>query len=295
MRVLVLGGSGLVGAQFVELQAGQFEIVAPSHTDLDVLDSTVLATALERSKPDAVVNFVGWADVDGAEAERDHENGRVFALNALFPAQLARQCLDNGVHLVHVSTDYVFDGTNAERPYSETDTPNPLSWYARTKYVGECRVLEAHQAACIARIEMPFTATHARKSDFARLVARRLAGNEPVIAVDDQRITPILLDDAAAALAELVRQRFEGIVHLAATTWTTPYDYAMAIARRLGLREELISRQPFADFAKTRAAARPQHSWLDVSLFTQRCCSAVLRNMDAQVDAWAAAGVRFEA
>jgi dTDP-4-dehydrorhamnose reductase len=213
----------------------------------------------------------------------------VYALNARFPQELARHCERADVRLLHVSTDYVFDGAQAEAPYLESDEPNPLSWYAQTKYLGECTVLEANPSACIARIEMPFTARRARKSDFARLVEQRLRAKEGVVAVDDQRITPVLLEDAVAAMVELLVHGWRGIVHVASSTWTTPFDYARGVARRLHLDEGLVRRQRFAEFAGTRPATRPQHSWLDVSLFRQQCTTDMLRSVDEELDAWAQA------
>src|SRR5207237_2445386 len=121
-----------------------------------------------------------WADVDGAEPERGNTSGRVYALNASFPTQLAGICQERGKHLVHVSTDYVFDGQLAERPYTESDPTQPLSWYARTKLLGERGVLDSGASVCVTRIEMPFTRRDHRKLDFARLCQRRLAAGQPI-------------------------------------------------------------------------------------------------------------------
>ena len=288
MRVLVLGGSGLVGSRACQLWGGDAEVVAPSHGELDVLDTPALSAFVECCQPDAIVNLAAWADVDAAEPQRDDKQGTVFALNVRFPGELARLCVRSRRYLVHVSTDYVFDGTRLDRPYSEADTPNPLCWYAQTKYWGEQRVLEAHPDACIARIEMPFTATEHRKSDFPRLVVRRLTHGQSVAGVLDQRITPVLLDDAVFALRALVDRHVGGIVHVASTSWTTPYELARAIASRMALDSTRIEATKFDEFATTRPARRPQHSWLDVSFFEQACASRILRTVDAQLDAWVA-------
>lgn len=283
MRVLVLGASGLVGSHFVALARQRHEVLAPTHAELDVLDTSALATYLSRAQPEAIVNCVGWADVDGAESQRGDTAGLTHALNANLPGELAK----SGAYLLHLSTDYVFDGTKQDAPYTERDQPNPLSWYAQTKLAGEQRVLEATENACIARIEMPFTARPHAKSDFARSVARRLRAGEAISGVVDQRITPVRLEDCAVALQELLQLQVRGLIHVAASSWTTPYDYACGIARRLRLDTSLIRREQFGVFAGTRPARRPQNSWLDVSLFEQRVGASVLHSMDDQLDAWA--------
>src|ERR1051326_1251178 len=119
--VIVLGGSGLVGSRLRQLWTSQMEVVAPTHAELDVLDPGALESFLEASPASSVVNLVAWADVDGAEPERGDTRGLVHRLNVDFPARLAGLTRRFEKHLVHVSTDYVFGGTNAERPYREDD------------------------------------------------------------------------------------------------------------------------------------------------------------------------------
>src|SRR5436190_12310713 len=106
--LLVLGGSGLVGAALLALWHDRFELIAPSHADLDVLDLQALTSFLEHTPADVVVNLAAWADVDAAEAERGHTDGPVYRMNVTYPGQLAELCRLLDKHLVHVSTDYVF-------------------------------------------------------------------------------------------------------------------------------------------------------------------------------------------
>jgi dTDP-4-dehydrorhamnose reductase len=286
--MIVLGGSGLVGWRLCTLLGKDTEIVAPGHPELDVLDPKALEAFITNAQADSVVNLAAWADVDGAESQSGDTTGVVYQLNVEFPGRLAALCRQTGKHLVHVSTDYVFDGTNSEKPYAEEDETGPLGWYAQTKREGELAVFANNAEACVARIEMPYTAGQHAKRDLARLVATRLKQGQTVQGVTDQRITPVFLDDAAVALRRLSDARYSGPVHVAAASWTTPYEFARGIARRLGLNEDCVIQVEFAQFAATRPARRPQHSWLDVSRFTQSFGSDILRPVDAALDAWTA-------
>lgn len=285
--ILLLGGTGLVGSTLRRTWAD--EVVAPGHAELDVLDETALAAWLGQNRANVVVNAVGWADVDGAERERGDTGGRVHALNVDFPRRLAGLCQQLDKHLIHFSTDYVFDGTNAERPYVETDPTHALCWYAETKLRGEQALLSSSASVCVARIEMPFTSSDHPKRDLARTVVARLRAGQSIAGVTDQRITPVFLDDVAQAILRLVETRYTGVIHVAAAGWTTPYDFARSIGRRLGLPEELVQKVTFERFAATRPARRPQHSWLDVSRFEGMFGTGILKSVEAQLDAWAGA------
>ncbi len=286
--VLVLGGSGLVGTRFRELCRDSVKLLAPAHSQLDVLNTSELASSVDAHMPEAVVNLAAWADVDGAEPQRGDTSGTVFQLNAAYPGELAQMCAARNIYLLHVSTDYVFDGENDARPYREDDAPNPLGWYAQTKLDGERAIQASAAEACIARIEMPFTAQPFRKTDFARVCLSRLQRGESIAGVTDQRITPVFLDDAAATLFKLIELRATGVVHVASASWTTPYEFAHGIALRLGLNATPIHETSFEDFSKSRAAKRPRHSWLDVSKAQRLVGPRVLRSIDEQLDAWVA-------
>jgi dTDP-4-dehydrorhamnose reductase len=286
--VVVLGGSGLVGSQVLELWAdgADTRLIAPSHADLDVLNRDALANFLHQTSAPTVINLAAWADVDKAETQRGDLTGSVYNLNATYPSRLAQLCGELGKHLIHISTDYVFDGASAERPYREGDVVNPLCWYAQTKRAGEQAVLDSGADVCLVRIAMPFTARNHPHRDFARTCLQRLQAGEPIRGVQDQRITPVLLDDAVHALRLLALARFTGIVHVATSAWTTPYRFARSIATRLGLNIDLVQAENFETFVISRPARRPQHSWLDVSLFTDLFGPDVLRPLETEVEMW---------
>lgn len=285
---MVLGGSGLVGSQVLELWPEEIDqrLIAPTHAELDVLDSDAVAAFLRQTDAQSVINLAAWADVDGAEAQRGDRGGRVYGLNAAYPGELARVCGELGKHLLHVSTDYVFGGTQDERPYREGDPTGPLCWYAETKLMGEQNVLDYGPSVCVARIAMPFTARDYPKRDFARTCVRRFEAGQPILGVQDQRITPVLLDDAVRALQLLNSARFTGIVHVAASEWTTPYRFARTIAQYLGVDSGLVQPEDFETFAASRQARRPQHSWLDVSLFGDLFGREILRPLETEVKIW---------
>jgi dTDP-4-dehydrorhamnose reductase len=286
--VLVLGGSGFVGSRVRELWDGPLELLAPTHAELDVLDWSALASAIQTSPASSVLNLVAWADVDGAEAQSGDESGRVYQLNASLPGRLAELCRAHGKHLLHVSTDYVFDGVSHARPYRETDPTRALCWYAETKLAGEAAVLDVGGNVTVARIEMPFSGRAFPKRDFARAFLARLESSSPFKAVVDQRITPVFLDDAIEAFRLLLAKRTPGVMHVAAADATTPFAFAQALARRMELDVDLVEQVSFEEFAATRSARRPQHSWLDVTRFGTTVQPGVLRSVEDELDAWAA-------
>ena len=287
-KVVVFGGWGFVGSRVREMWSDALEVVAPTHAELDVLDTDAVAALLSAARPSVVLNLAAGAHVDAAEAERGNRQGRVYALNAAFPGRLADLCRQRDAYLVHVSTDYVFDGTQTARAYREDDPPRPLSWYGETKLAGEQGVRDAHPGACVARIEMPFSARAHARTDFARTCLARLAAGQSIAGVTDQRITPVFLDDAIGALGRLIARRYAGLVHLASTTWTTPYAYARAVAERLGLHTELVRPTTFDAFSATRPAPRPRCSWLDVTRFETEFGPDILRPFEAELEAWVA-------
>lgn len=137
-KILITGGSGQLGSDCCRILARNYELLAPPSPELDIGDAVAIREAVSGFKPDIVLNCAAFAKVDACEAERD----LAWRINAEGPENLARAAKAAGAVLVHISTDYVFDGRrSAPEPYGEEDSPNPLSWYGRSKLAGEERIV----------------------------------------------------------------------------------------------------------------------------------------------------------
>lgn len=265
MKILVFGGSGLVGSRFLEL-ASDYDITAPSHEELDLLDFDNLENYLLQSAAETVINFAAYTNVDEGEKEKDNKDGLVYRLNVSVPEALAQYCSSSGKYFVHISTDYVFDGTK-ETPYVEEDVPNPVNWYGTTKFLGEDTVRNISSNFLIIRPEMPYSAFFEKKMDLARIFLKMLEEKKVINGIIDQKITPTFVDTLIYGLLGLIDAKSSGIYHLASTDTTTPFEFANLIADEFNLDKNLIKSISFAEYAKTRTAKRPQNSFLNVSKF----------------------------
>lgn len=283
MKILVLGGSGLVGSRFLDLYNSKFEISSPSHDELDILSVDELNNKVKESQAEVVINFTGYTNVDEAEKEKDIHSGLAYKLNVLAVGNLAKICAENGNHFIHLSTDYVFNGRK-DAPYVESDKPDPVCWYGMTKMLGEEEILSIDMDYTVARVEMPYSSHFLKKSDFARTFLKMLQDGKEINGIYDQKITPIFVDDLVKALSLIVEKKPKGIYHLASTNHTTPYDFANLIAEKFNLDKNLVKKVSFEEYSKTRAAKRPQNSYLDVSKFEGEFGKGILRTVSDSLD-----------
>lgn len=273
-KLLILGSTGLVGSRFVRLYQKKYSIttLGRGNTDIkvDLLSKENLEEKIQNLDIDAIINFAAYTNVDGAEKEKGDKNGEVYRLNCLLPLWLTNYCKNLGKKLYHISTDYVFKGTQDARPYNEEDTPAPVnSWYAMTKYFGEENILKSDsgkKSSAIIRISYPYSGLYKRKLDIARAVIEKLKNNKLYFGAKDQKIKPSSVDDIAQALSLLVEKGETGIYHVAGNyypdEYITPYYFAKKIAEKMDLRLSLIKPISFSDLSKKRVAPRPQHTWL---------------------------------
>lgn len=273
----------MVGSKFIELNREKFEIDSPSSSELDILDLQKLEKYLKNNPGEVVLNCSGYTKVDEAEDQKNDLSGDCYKLNVEAAQNLAKVCKDFRKHLIHISTDYVFDGTKEESPYTEEDQPNPLSWYAKTKLMGDQKVLESGVSYTIARPEMPYSTNYPRKSDFARFFYNSLKEGKVFKAITDQKITPIFVDDLAKALGVLTENKYEGIINVASTDFITPFQFAQKVAEGIGARKALIEGVKLKDFNSGRKASRPQHSWLDVSKFEKEFGEGILKSNEEEI------------
>jgi dTDP-4-dehydrorhamnose reductase len=259
--VLVTGSRGMLGSELVRiLRAAEVATVALGREDLDICSEDSVRDAIARHGPAVIINAAAVTDVDGCESEPE----RAFAVNGEGPGRLAREAAAAGAFLVHVSTDYVFDGTQSV-PYAEDHPTNPINVYGRSKELGEKLVEEAlPERSCIVRTQWLF-GLHGK--NFVESILHA-GGTRPLLrVVSDQHGCPTAASDLAAAILLLLRVGARGLVHVTNHGETTWHGFAREIIRMSGM--EGVRVEPITTEELQRPAPRPRNSVLDVSRFVR--------------------------
>lgn len=264
MRTVIVGTSGQLATE-LHRQANGVELQAPRK--VDIADEGALRALLDGARPALVINASAYTAVDRAEQERD----RAFAVNAEGPRHVARWCAANGAALIHVSTDYVFDGSKAGA-YVEDDALGPINVYGESKLAGEVAIREELAQHLIVRTSWVFSA---HGQNFVKTI-RRLAGERDELRIiADQHGRPTSAADLAGALWRVVRERLRGdaavpwgTYHLANAEPTTWHGFTEAI---VDLEAQRTSRRPAVKAIPTTdyptPAKRPANSVLDTARF----------------------------
>lgn len=253
MRVLVTGATGQLGADVVATcgRAGD-DVAALGRDRLDVSDRDAVLGAITSWRPDVVVNCAAWTAVDACEGDPD----RAFAINALGPRWVGEACRRSGAHLVHISTDYVFDGT-LDRPYREWDVAEPTSVYGASKLAGE---RELGPDATIVRTSW-VCGRHG--NNMVKTVVRLAAERDTLSFVDDQRGCPTFTADLAPVLRRLAAERRSGIHHVTNQGAVSWYEFVRRIVAETGRDPDMVEPISTADLHPPRPAPRPANSVLD--------------------------------
>jgi dTDP-4-dehydrorhamnose reductase len=253
MMWVVTGAGGMLGTDLSDVlhRAGE-QVTSLRSSDLDVRD--LEACRRQLAGADVVVNCAGWTDVDGAET---HE-GEAFAVNAVGAANVARASAENGVVMVQISTDYVFDGQSTE-PYRVDHPVAPLNAYGRTKAAAEWAVRAECPSSYVVRTAWLYGA---RGPSFVRTVLRLAEERESIEVVDDQVGQPTWTRDLAAFVRDLVVDRSPyGVHHGTASGQTSWYGFARAVFAETGLDPARVHATTSEHFP--RPARRPAYSVLD--------------------------------
>jgi len=269
MKILVTGASGLVGSRFVEL-SHQFQTFTPDLPDFDLTDIDKVYKTINEIKPDWIINFAAFTDVNAAESQPHDETSLAWKVNVTGVENLANAFLSDNI--IQISTDFVFSGDlSRPGPYAENDQPQKdktkLTWYGYTKNQGE-RVIFNHGGS-ILRIICPVRANFPPKADYIRgFLKKYKEGNLPPL-FTDQQISISFIDEVSNTLTRIINQDARGIFHASSDT-TTPYELMSFVFDQLGERPDL-AKASIVDFLKTQVNPHRYHQYGGLkTTFTER-------------------------
>ena len=272
MKVLVTGARGQVGSELVlEGEKREIQMLAAGRGELDITQQDAVNNSIRLQQPDIVINAAAYTAVDKAESESD----LAYAINRDGPDNLARACNDHNIPLLHISTDYVFDG-DKEGAYTETDTPNPQCVYGSSKLAGERAIEAGLEQYLILRVSWVFGA---RGNNFVKTMLRLGKEKDVLKIVADQHGSPTWAGDIAFTLLNLVDRWGDGetipwgTYNYSSQPTTTWHGFAGVIFQQavaLGLTDKRPRIEPINTAEYPTPAQRPLNSILDCSKLEQR-------------------------
>ena len=256
-KVLVFGANGLLGSQFAKqlMQSEKYELLSPARDQVDLMSAVQVKDYITEHKPDYIINCAGYNLVDQCEIDADQQE-MAEALNVKAPKMLAELALEHGARFISFSSDYVFDG-NKSTPYVESDKPNPLNYYGKTKLMAEQAILAANPQALVIRTQWLFGPG---RRDFVDAILPKLEGAEPVPVVNDQIGCPTYtVDLASKVINSLLDSDKDGVLHLVNQGSVSWYEYTLSIQEILGTNAHIV---PVDSQGFKRLATRPKNSIL---------------------------------
>lgn len=251
MRILVLGSNGQLGSEILRVMQ-EHDLITATHAQIEISQSARMVEFASRVRPEAIINAAGYTDVDGCESSRE----RAFLVNAIGARNVAIASHKAGAELIHISTDYVFDG-NKDGPYIECDLPRPLNIYGWSKLLGEKMAMEQNPNTFILRTAWLYGCVG---RNFPKSILALAQEKEEICVVNDQLGTPCYAGDVARQIKHLMDTKSYGLYHCTSQGRCTWYDYARETIRLAGLQVRIV---PVASSAYPRPARRPANSVLD--------------------------------
>lgn len=272
-KVMIAGMGGQLGFELKRTTPENVVLFAPTEADLDITSRDSVFACITKEQPAVIINCAAYTAVDKAESEIE----KAHAVNQTGPRYLAEAARQHNALLVHISTDFVFDGSQG-RPYSIEDRPNPLSVYGKSKLAGENEVVNSGAEAFIVRTAWLYSS---HGNNFVKTMLRLMKERESIGVVADQIGTPTWANSLARVVWQLIDRNARGLFHWSDAGVASWYDFAVAIqeeAHALGLLQKQIPIQPIATADYPLPATRPGFSVLDKT--------ATCRLIGQQPDHW---------
>jgi dTDP-4-dehydrorhamnose reductase len=264
--VAVLGGRGMLGSDLVQACRQQgFDPIVLDLPEFDITNADHLQQAV--SDADIIVNCAAYTNVDGAESQAE----LAYQVNAEAVGRLGAVARDAGKWILHISTDFVFDGFG-DKPYVETDHPNPINTYGKSKLAGEQLLARSGCEYCIVRVQWTYGSAG---NNFVTKLIERVKSQDMLKVVDDQTGSPTATTEAAGIICKLLQKKPKGIYHFASAGYVTRYGMAEFILDRLSINVNLVPCKT-SDFPSP--ATRPLNSRFN--------CGKIADLLDEPIDSW---------
>ena len=270
MKVMILGSNGQLGKSLKQyFQKTKYECYFFNRSDLDINDHITLNKKFISIKPNIVINSCAYTAVDKAEENFEEANN----VNNLSVGMLAQECLNNNCFLVHISTDYVFDGFS-ESPYKEDDKKNPTGVYGRTKLDGENKILNSGCKFCIIRTSWIFSEFG---NNFLKTIINLASENDEISVVSDQKGAPTYSGDISRAIITILPFIENGAItnevfHYSGKTFCSWYEFAkiiIEIAKEENMLKKALTLKSILSIEYPTLAKRPLNS----SLSSEKMCT----------------------
>ena len=261
-RLLITGANGLLGNKAVVLASRNYEVTPLHHAkplhnnslEVDITNKEQVFGIFRKLQPNAVIHAAAETNVDKCETQKEH----AWNVNVEGTRNVAEACAEVNTKLIHISTDYVFDGEKGY--YKEEDKPNPISYYGLTKLEGERRVIALCKDYAILRTSVIY-GWHPWKQNFATWVISQLRQNKEISVVEDHYNTPTLADNLAELVLEALQRGLKGLYHASGSERISRYEFAKKIAESFQLDSSLIKPIRMSQLAAW-IARRPRDSSL---------------------------------
>ncbi len=261
MKVLLLGARGMLGKDLVPILSAKNQVLGRDIDDFDITNQERVQKEFAALRPQVVVNTAAYTDVDGCESRSE----LAFSVNAEGARNIALGCAAIRAKMIHLSTDYVFDGSS-RIPYREEDLPHPLNVYGSSKLRGERYVQEILENYLIIRSEWLYGRYG---KNFVDTILRKAAQQEELRVVDDQRGAPTFTKDLSLAIDRLIGIEARGILHVTNSGSCTWCEFARQILREKSPANRAVKIIPFSSTELANPARRPAYSLMNCQRYEQ--------------------------
>ena len=244
------GASGLVGSRFVEMFSDKYEIFNMDlKTGVDITKLESLENFINTHPASSLIHLAAFTNTGDAFKQNGDKEGICYQVNVLGTQNIAHACKAHGIHLLHVSTDFVFNGTK-ETPYKEEDPRTPIEWYGETKAMAEEEVENSGCSYTIVRIAYPYRANFADKPDILAKIRSGLESGSLFPQFTDTTITPTFIDDISRGFDKVIELKPSGIYHFTGSSSVSPYDLALSVAQAYKFDPSLVKKGSLTEYLK---------------------------------------------